>query len=103
MTALLVLASTRTQIGDFVQALVTVYGLIIVAYIVLTWVLNFGGRIAYSRWFDMVFTFLRDTTEPYLGLFRRFIPPFGPLDLSPIVALFVLYIGGGLIANAIHG
>lgn len=25
--------------------------------------------------------------EPYLGLFRRFIPPLGPIDISPIVAL----------------
>ena len=27
--------------------------------------------------------------EPYLGIFRRFIPPLGPIDISPIVAIFV--------------
>jgi YggT family protein len=28
--------------------------------------------------------------EPYLGFFRRFIPPLGPIDFSPLIALFAL-------------
>jgi YggT family protein len=28
--------------------------------------------------------------EPYLSIFRRFIPPIGMIDLSPIVAIFAL-------------
>jgi YggT family protein len=51
----------------------------------------------------MVLTFLRDVTEPYLRIFRRFIPPLGPLDLSPIVAILVLQIGGGIIVELIRG
>jgi len=47
--------------------------------------------------------FLRDVSEPYLRIFRRFIPPIGPLDLSPMIALFVLYIVGGIVASAIQG
>jgi YggT family protein len=41
-----------------------------------------------------VLGFLRDVTEPYLSLFRRFIPPIGPVDVSPIVAILVLQIVG---------
>jgi uncharacterized protein YggT (Ycf19 family) len=45
-------------------------------------------------------------TDPYLNLFRRFIPPVrmgpGALDLSPIVATFVLLILGGIVAEAIR-
>ena len=47
--------------------------------------------------------FLRDVCEPYLRIFRRFIPMIGPLDISPIVALVVLQIVGNLVVNAVHG
>jgi uncharacterized protein YggT (Ycf19 family) len=103
MTAMLVLASTRTQVADFLQALIDVYSIIIIAYVLVSLFFGFGGRMAYSRGFDMVFTFLRDTVEPYLGLFRRFIPPLGPIDISPIIGLLVLQIVGQIIVNAIHG
>jgi YggT family protein len=36
--------------------------------------------------------FLYDVCDPYLRIFRRFVPPFGPLDLSPTVAVIVLII-----------
>jgi uncharacterized protein YggT (Ycf19 family) len=47
--------------------------------------------------------FLRDVCEPYLRIFRRFIPMIGPLDISPIVALIVLSVVGGLVVRLIHG
>jgi uncharacterized protein YggT (Ycf19 family) len=50
-----------------------------------------------------VLTFLRDVAEPYLRIFRRFIPPLGPIDISPIVAIIVLQIVGGLIIGLIRG
>jgi uncharacterized protein YggT (Ycf19 family) len=50
-----------------------------------------------------VLGFLRDVCEPYLGFFRRFIPALGPLDLSPIVAIFVLNIASNIIVGIIRG
>ena len=100
---MLILADTRTQIADFVNAIVLVYSIIIIAYIFSSLFLNFGGRIPYSRGSRVVLDFLRDVSEPYLRIFRRFIPPIGPLDLSPMIALFVLYIVGGIVASAIQG
>ena len=76
-----------TQIANFVDALLLVYTILIIAYIFTSMYFNVGGRIPYSRWSRSVLDFLRDVTEPYLALFRRFIPPFGPLDLSPMVAI----------------
>ncbi|MEA2151273.1 MAG: YggT family protein [Solirubrobacteraceae bacterium] len=101
--AVLVVASARASIADFLSALLLVYTIIIFAYILSTLYFSFGGRMPYSRWSSAALGFLRDVTEPYLGLFRRFIPPIGPLDLSPLVAIIVLQFGGGIIVSLIRG
>ena len=100
---LVLAASVRNEIADFLEALLTVYLILIFAYIVVSLVLAFGARPAYSRAFDAVFGFLRDVVEPYLRIFRRFIPPIGPLDLSPIVGIIVLQLVGRIIINIIRG
>ena len=96
-------ALDRTDIAQYLAALVTVYSLIIFAYVLLSLVFSFGVRVPYSRWSDAVLGFLRDVCEPYLRIFRRFIPMFGPLDISPIVALLLLQIVGNFVVNAVHG
>ena len=55
----------------------------------------------YNRVLNGVLTFLRDVSEPYLRPFRKIIPMIGPLDISPIVAILVLQIGGGIIVGLI--
>jgi YggT family protein len=103
MSSFLVEAAVRNDIADFLRALLLVYIILIFAYILSSLVLSFGGRIPYSRWSSTLLGFLRDVCEPYLGLFRRFIPPIGPLDISPIVAILALQIVGGILINIIDG
>jgi YggT family protein len=103
MTDLLVLADARSEIANYLSAVITVYMILIIAYILSSLFFAFGGRVPYARWSSAILGFLRDVCEPYLGLFRRFIPPLGPLDLSPIVALLVLQIVGGIVVNQIRG
>jgi YggT family protein len=103
MSDVLVLATARDQIADFLGALLWVYIILIFAYIITTLIFSFGGRIPYSRWSSAALGFLRDVTEPYLGLFRRFIPPIGMIDISPIVAVLVLQIGGFALIGLIRG
>jgi uncharacterized protein YggT (Ycf19 family) len=98
-----VLATARESIADFVAALLLVYTILIIAYIFSSMYFNVGGRLPYSRWSRSVLDFLRDVSEPYLSIFRRFIPPFGPLDLSPMVATIVLWLVGGIIVSLIQG
>jgi YggT family protein len=96
-------AVTRVDIANYVSALFTVYIVLIFLYILLNLLFSFGMRLPYARWSDAVLTFLRDVCEPYLGLFRRFIPPLGAFDFSPIIGIFVLYIVRTLVVNAISG
>jgi uncharacterized protein YggT (Ycf19 family) len=103
MTDVLVLATARSQVADFVSALFLVYGLIIVVYVLTSLIFSMGARVPYSRWSDALLTFLRDVSEPYLSLFRRFIPMIGPLDISPIVALIVLQVVGSIVVGLIRG
>ena len=44
------------------------------------------------NWNNPILNALRSSVDLYLDLFRKFIPPLGPFDLSPIVATFVLII-----------
>jgi YggT family protein len=92
----------REQIADFLDALITVYTIIIVAWIVVSFVFALGARVPYSRPVNAVLDFLRDVSEPYLRIFRRLPLRIGPLDLSPIVAILVLSIVGGIVVNAIR-
>jgi len=89
------LADAVSTIQSFVIVFVGVYVLVIFAYILTSWI-----RLPYSL--NAVQRFLQDVCEPYLRLFRRVIPPLGPLDLSPIAAVFALYLLGMLV-NALIG
>ena len=96
-------AITRVDVADFLDAVRLVYVLLIVIYVLLSLVFSMGVRVPYNRVTDAVLGFLRDVCEPYLRIFRRFIPMIGPLDISPIIAILVLQIVGGIIINAIRG
>ena len=69
----------RPEIAGYVDALFIVYSLIIIAYIVDQLVFSFGVRAAVlARWSNAVLEFLRDVAEPYLRIFRRFLPTVRP-------------------------
>jgi YggT family protein len=98
-----VLATFREELANYVRAVFYVYTLLIIAYILSSLFFAFGGRLPYARWSSAVLGFLRDVCEPFLSIFRRFIPAIGPLDLSPLVAILLLNIVGSLLGNLIAG
>jgi YggT family protein len=89
----------RDEIADYVSALFIVYLILIFARILLSWI----PRIPYNVYLRAVVTFVEETTNPYLNLFRRVLPPIGPLDLSPILAIFVLLIAQAVVVGLIRG
>jgi YggT family protein len=96
-------AITKFDVANYISTLFTVYIVLIFVYILANLLFSFGMRPAYSRWSDAILSFLRDVSEPYLRLFRRFIPPIGMVDLSPMIAIILLYVLRTLIVNAITG
>jgi YggT family protein len=95
----LIAAIGRDEIADYVSALFLVYLILIFARIVL----SFVPRMPYNPTLRAVVGFIHEVTDPYLNVFRRVIPPIGPIDISPILAILVLGIAQGLIVGAIEG
>jgi YggT family protein len=97
----LVLAVTQDGVAGYVNALFTVYIALIFIRILLSWI----PRLPYNPALRAVVEFISEVTDPYLNIFRRVLPPLGAggvgLDLSPILAIFVLYFLRGLIVGAI--
>ncbi len=90
----MVLLDAIGSVQTFVYVFATVYSLTIIAYIITSWI-----RMPYSL--NSVQRFLYDVCEPYLRLFRRMLPPLGALDLSPLIAVFVLYLIRWALINAL--
>jgi YggT family protein len=79
-------------------------GIINLVFTILTFALI--GRALLS-WFDpgmrsTVGRLLYDITEPIVGPIRRVIPSLGMIDISPIIALFLLQILNRLLVNAVE-
>jgi YggT family protein len=97
------MAISRAQIADYVSALFLVYLVLILIRVLLSWV----PRMPYNPYLRAVVGFIEETTNPYLNLFRRVIPPIGgrglALDLSPILAIIVLVVVQAIVVGAIEG
>ena len=97
------LAISRGDVADYVYTLAIVF----VVLIFIRVIMSFIPRIPYYRWLDAVLSFVTQVTDPFLNLFRRFLPPVrigsGALDLAPMVATFVLLIVAGIAADLIKG
>jgi YggT family protein len=98
----LLAAIDRNDIADYVDAVFLVYLILILVRILLSWI----PRMPYNPVLHAVVTFVHDVTDPYLRLFRRILPPLGGggfgLDLSPIIAIIVLYIARAIVVGAIE-
>ena len=97
------LAITRSDVADYLNTLLLVYIILIFVRILISWI----PRMPYNRYLAAFLKFVTDVTDPYLNIFRRILPPVrmgpGALDLSPIVATFVLIIVGTILVGLVRG
>ena len=99
-------ALTRDDVATYVDALFTVYLILIITRIVLSWIQMFRP-IPYNVPLRAGVGFVEESVDPYLNVFRRWIPPIGGggmgIDLSPMIGIILLLIAQGLVVNAIAG
>jgi YggT family protein len=96
-------ALSRGDVADYVGALFTVYIVLIFANILISYI----PRVPYSPPLRAVLDFVTETTNPYLNVFRRFLPPIGgsgfALDLSPVIGIIVLFVAQTVVVGLISG
>jgi len=97
------LALSRQDVADYVAALFLVYIILILIRVLISWI----PRMPYNPTLRRALDFVTETTDPYLNLFRRLIPPIGGggfgLDLSPMIGIIVLIVLRGLLVGLIAG
>lgn len=97
-----VLAIGRDDVANYVYTLALVF----VVLIFIRVIMSFVPRVPYNRWLDAFLTFVTAVTDPILNPLRRVIPPVqlggAALDLSPMIATFVLLLGAGILAELIR-
>jgi YggT family protein len=99
----LLAAIAREDVADYVAALFLVYIILILIRVLMSWI----PRMPYNPALRAVLDFVVETTDPYLNIFRRIIPPIGGggfgLDLSPMIGIIVLFVLRGLVVALIAG
>jgi YggT family protein len=99
----ILLALTRFDIADYVSALFLVYIILIFLNVLSSWV----PRMPYYRWLRATLDFIKETTDPYLNLFRRLLPPIGgggfAFDLGPILGIILIFVLRAVVVGLIEG
>jgi len=97
------LALSRADVADYVGALFTVYIILILLNVLISYV----PRMPYRPWLRSLLDFITDSTNPYLSFWRRILPSIGgsgfALDLSPIVGIIVLFVLRVVVVGLIAG
>lgn len=83
---------------DSSNLIFTVLTLLVLARVILSWVVSFGGgQLRENAIVVMIF----QLSEPILRPFQRLVPPMGMMDFTPMVALIVLWVGQYVVATII--
>ncbi|MCQ2753906.1 MAG: YggT family protein [bacterium] len=85
------------SLARIVDLLFYFYNLLLVIRIFLTWIPSID-------WYKQPYAWMRSVTDPFLNIFRGIIPPIGGmLDISPMIALILLWILQGIIVGFLAG
>jgi YggT family protein len=85
------MSSTQLLVNTL-ATFIQIYSVLIIIRILLTWFPTID-------WYNQPFAALSQITDPYLNIFRSIIPPLGGIDISPILAILLLNLAGGLVGG----
>jgi YggT family protein len=72
-------------------AILDIYWWVIIIAVILSWLVGFGVINTYNQIARAVVRAFHALTEPVFGPIRRILPPFGGLDLSPLIVLLIIF------------
>ena len=107
MSRLPIASIDRGDVAQFVDSLFLVFIVLIFARIAINWVVMVRGSIPYNAPLRAVTGFIEESVDPYLNLFRRFVPQVNlgglGLDLGPMVGILLLIILEPIVVGLIDG
>ncbi|MDR1422513.1 MAG: YggT family protein [Coriobacteriales bacterium] len=74
------------QISSVLMTIVNFYVMLIIAWALLSWFANTRDKGLIAD----IYRIIDSIVSPYVKLFRRFIPPMGGIDFSPLIAILLL-------------
>jgi len=86
--------------GHFIVFAIAAYSYLLFAYLIINLLQNLA-QVRIPDWLRPAVNFLYDTCDPFLRIFRGMIPSIGMLDISPILAFFVLRIAAGILGRVV--
>ncbi len=86
------------RVVNLISALVNFYEWLVIIWCFMSWFPLREGSLVYD-----IAVVIDRIVSPYMNIFRRFIPPLGGMDFSPIVGLFVLSFGERLLFRLLLG
>ena len=90
--------STIDTVDTFIRSFVQIYVLLVLVWVVLGYF-----RLPFNVWIFRIRRFLDETVQPYMRLWRRVLPMFGPLDLSPMIGVIALLAGEQILLSVLDG
>lgn len=82
-------------IAESLAGFLQIYSVLLIIRILLSW-------FPTLNWYNPPLSILSQITDPYLNIFRSFIPPLGGIDFSPMLAIFALQIVSSLFTSAVQ-
>ena len=86
----------------FIVRLLDIYIWAIIATVLMSWLVAFEVLNLRNKWARKFYEFMNAVTQPPMNFVRRYVPPIGGIDLTPMVVIFGIYIIQHLLISLLY-